>query len=88
MNPHQVILFVTNCKLQLLLYPVLNKLRRFFSVPFTILAPGSYDVEKAEKKIHGSTPAYSLGVKYKESKREISPGKFSFKYTAEIIFQF
>ena len=37
-------------------------------------APGSYDVEKADKKIHESSPAYSLGVKYKEQKPEDIPG--------------
>lgn len=38
------------------------------------LAPGSYDVEKADKKIHESSPAFSLGVKYKEQKPEEIPG--------------
>lgn len=37
-------------------------------------APGSYDVEKADKKIHESSPAYSLGKKYKEKKPEDMPG--------------
>lgn len=37
-------------------------------------APGSYDVEKADKKIHESSPAFSLGVKYKEPKPEDIPG--------------
>ena len=39
-----------------------------------IPAPGSYDVEKADKKIHESSPAFSLGVKYKEAKPEDIPG--------------
>lgn len=39
------------------------------------LAPGSYDVEKADKKVHESSPAYSLGVKHKEVKPEDIPGK-------------
>ena len=43
---------------------------------FYFLAPGSYDVEKADKKIHESSPAYSLGVKYKEPKPEDIPGNF------------
>lgn len=38
------------------------------------VAPGSYDVEKADKKIHESSPAFSLGVKYKEPKPEEIPG--------------
>lgn len=38
------------------------------------IAPGTYDVEKADKKIHESSPAYSLGVKYKEPKLEEIPG--------------
>lgn len=38
------------------------------------VAPGSYDVEKADKKIHESSPAFSLGVKYKEPKLEEIPG--------------
>ena len=40
------------------------------------LAPGSYDVEKADKKIHESSPAYSLGVKHKEPKADDTPGNF------------
>ena len=43
-------------------------------VSYSIVAPGSYDVEKADKKIHESSPAYSLGVKYKEPKPEDIPG--------------
>lgn len=38
-------------------------------------APGAYDVEKAERKIHESSPAYSIGIKPKESKPEDMPGK-------------
>lgn len=41
---------------------------------FPLTAPGSYDVEKADKKVHESSPAFSLGVKYKESKPEDIPG--------------
>lgn len=41
-------------------------------------APGAYDVEKADKKVHESSPAYSLGVKYKEPKPEDLPGKVDF----------
>lgn len=32
-------------------------------------------MEKADKKIHGSSPAYSLGSKHKERKPEDMPGK-------------
>lgn len=48
----------------------------FFKLYFCsiLLAPGSYDVEKADKKIHESSPAYSLGVKYKEQKPDDIPG--------------
>ena len=37
-------------------------------------APGSYDVEKVEKTVHQSSPAYSFGVKYKEREQEHLPG--------------
>lgn len=37
-------------------------------------APGSYDVEKVEKTVHQSSPAYSFGHKYKEEKHENLPG--------------
>lgn len=40
-----------------------------------ISAPGSYDVEKADKRVHESSSAYSFGVKYKESKTDDVPGK-------------
>lgn len=43
-----------------------------FFASFT--APGSYDVEKVEKNVHQSSPAYSFGVKYKEQKEENLPG--------------
>lgn len=46
---------------------------------FLITAPGAYDVEKADKKIHESSPAYSLGVKHREPKHEDIPGKLYFK---------
>lgn len=57
-----------------------DKLLLFF---FYNLAPGSYDVEKADKKIHESSPAFSLGVKYKEPKPEEIPGK----YIYDLLFQ-
>lgn len=41
-------------------------------------APGSYDVEKADKKVHESSPAYSLGIKHKERRPEDIPGLFLF----------
>lgn len=37
-------------------------------------APGSYDVEKVEKTVHQSSPAYSIGKKYKEKRPEDIPG--------------
>lgn len=50
------------------------KLRINFVSLNSAAAPGSYDVEKADKKIHESSPAFSLGVKYKEPKQENIPG--------------
>ena len=41
---------------------------------FFYLAPGSYDVEKAEKVLQSSS-AYSFGVKYKDQKSDNIPGK-------------
>ena len=41
------------------------------------LAPGSYDVEKVEKTVHQSSPAYSFGIKYKEHQQENLPGMMS-----------
>lgn len=38
-------------------------------------APGSYDIEKAEKRVHESSSAYSFGMKYKEQKTDEIPGK-------------
>lgn len=38
------------------------------------IAPGSYDVDKAEKKVHQSSSAYSFGVKYKDQKADDIPG--------------
>lgn len=37
------------------------------------LAPGSYDVEKADKAIHQAS-AISFGVKYKDQKLDDIPG--------------
>lgn len=39
------------------------------------LAPGSYDVEKAEKMIHQSSGAITFGIKYKDQKPEDIPGE-------------
>ena len=41
-------------------------------------APGAYDVEKADKRVHESSSAYSFGVKHKESKTDDVPGKLRF----------
>ncbi len=38
-------------------------------------APGSYDVEKVEKTVHQKSPAYSFGVKYKDTQVSETPGK-------------
>ena len=43
------------------------------SLSFT--APGAYDVDKADKKVHESSPAYSIGVKHKDSKPDDIPGR-------------
>lgn len=48
-------------------------------------APGSYDVEKADKKIHESSPAYSLGIKHKERRPEDIPGLFLFHIKKQIL---
>lgn len=37
-------------------------------------APGAYDVEKADKNVHGSSPAYSIKGKPKEREPEQMPG--------------
>ena len=41
---------------------------------FYFSAPGSYEVERAEKTIHQSSSAYSFGIKYKEERTENLPG--------------
>lgn len=51
----------------------------FFIIYFASIAPGTYDVEKADRKIHESSPAYSLGVKPKERQPEDIPGKSSYE---------
>lgn len=40
-------------------------------------APGSYEIEKAEKRVHESSSAYSFGIKYKEQKTDDIPGKIT-----------
>ena len=42
---------------------------------FIYAAPGTYDVEKADKKVHESSPAYSIGIKPKDVKTDEVPGK-------------
>lgn len=51
-----------------------------------LTAPGSYDVAKADKKIHESSPAYSLGVKHKETKSVDTPGKDATKIKTDFLF--
>ena len=41
------------------------------------LAPGTYDVEKAERVLHQSTGAVSFGIKYKEPMPDDIPGNIS-----------
>ena len=43
-------------------------------IHYISLAPGAYDVDKADKKIHESSPAYSIGIKHKEQKPDDIPG--------------
>lgn len=43
---------------------------------FILTAPGTYDVEKAEKVIQQSTGAVTFGIKYKEPKPDDIPGTF------------
>lgn len=38
-------------------------------------APGSYEVEKADKSVHQRASAHSFGVKYKDQKPDNVPGK-------------
>lgn len=45
------------------------------TITFCILAPGSYDIEKAEKKVLQSSSAYTFGIKYKDQKVDNIPGK-------------
>lgn len=40
------------------------------------LAPGSYDIEKAEKSIKQSSGAVTFGIKHKEPKPDTIPGTF------------
>lgn len=40
------------------------------------IAPGTYDVEKAEKVTHQSTGAVTFGIKYKDPKPDDIPGIF------------
>lgn len=39
-----------------------------------LIAPGSYDVEKSEKKVIQSSSAYSFGIKYKDQRIDDIPG--------------
>lgn len=48
---------------------------KYFEKYLEISAPGSYDVEKAEKIIHQSSGAITFGIKYKDQKPEDIPGK-------------
>lgn len=41
---------------------------------YLFLAPGSYDIEKAEKVLQSSS-AYSFGVKHRDQKSDNIPGK-------------
>lgn len=52
----------------------------FMLIKFYILhlAPGSYDIEKAEKSIKQSSGAVTFGIKYKEPKPDNIPGTFEF----------
>ena len=56
----------------------LQLLQYFF--PFNFSAPGTYDVEKAEKVIHQSPGAVTFGIKHKEPKPEEIPGKEWYVY--------
>lgn len=60
-------------------FKALKQVTFFFFYYFKLIffypsAPGSYDVEKADKKVHGSSPAYSIKGKPKEKVPEQSPG--------------
>lgn len=52
-------------------------------------APGTYDVEKAEKATHQSTGGIIFGIKYKDPKPDEIPGNFSFdNFTINLIFRY
>lgn len=51
---------------------------------FLLAAPGSYEVEKAEKSVHESASAYSFGVKYKDQKLDNIPGESDICISARI----
>lgn len=54
---------------------IANKYNLYINI-FIYSAPGSYDIEKAEKSIKQSSGAVSFGIKYKEPKPNNIPGNF------------
>lgn len=53
-------------------------IKAFMLIKYYILhlAPGSYDIEKAEKSIKQSSGAVTFGIKHKEPKPDTIPGTF------------
>lgn len=49
-----------------------------YYLSFCVTAPGSYDVEKVDKNVLQSSPAYSFGMKHKDQKPDDTPGNFLF----------
>lgn len=63
------------------------KSRNKLLVLFRVAAPGSYDVEKVDKTLLQSSPAYSFGQKHKDLKPDDIPGKclFGIFYTSTAL---
>lgn len=51
----------------------------------TLSAPGSYDVEKSEKKVIQSSSAYSFGIKYKDQRIDDIPGTILHKLNISLL---
>lgn len=50
----------------------------YLFILFRITAPGTYDVERVDKTILESSPAYSFGLKHKEQRPDDIPGTYFF----------
>ena len=50
----------------------------YFKTYLCFIAPGAYDVDKAEKVMHQSSGAVTFGIKYKDPKPDDIPGSSLF----------